>query len=164
MNFEVSGGKVYKEASCQGLGSNWERIESDDRPPLVALVAPAARAATGKESKVKTLISEPRAPALAPKKRSNWERIESLRRSRGGSRCRRSSAATGKELKGVEVGVAQRLEDVFEAATGKELKASRTGGTGIPRSTSSNWERIERRNSAPAGCGATTSLQQLGKN
>jgi len=27
MNFEVSGGKVYKEASCRSLGSNWERIE-----------------------------------------------------------------------------------------------------------------------------------------
>jgi hypothetical protein len=28
MNFEVRGGKVYKEPACQNLGSNWERIES----------------------------------------------------------------------------------------------------------------------------------------
>jgi hypothetical protein len=27
MNFEVRGGKVYKEPACQSLGSNWERIE-----------------------------------------------------------------------------------------------------------------------------------------
>ena len=28
MNFEVSGGKVYKGVGCQSLGCNWERIES----------------------------------------------------------------------------------------------------------------------------------------
>jgi hypothetical protein len=27
VNFEVGEGKVYKGASCQSLGSNWERIE-----------------------------------------------------------------------------------------------------------------------------------------
>jgi hypothetical protein len=49
-NFEVSEGKVYKGASCQSLGSNWERIESAG--VLHAFTHSLAYlAATGKELK-----------------------------------------------------------------------------------------------------------------
>ena len=52
MNFEVRGGKVYKEPGCQSLGSNWERIESGGRDAEGDVAD--AQAATGKELKVET--------------------------------------------------------------------------------------------------------------
>ena len=56
MNFEVSGGKVYKGVGCQSLGCNWERIESQTLPR--------------------------RSTTLSSISGCNWERIESMETAR----------------------------------------------------------------------------------
>jgi len=120
MNFEVSGGKVYKEPGCESLGSNWERIESNR--DWQSTILPAAEVATGKELKASLASSFGTLPM---------------------------KVATGKELKvaGASPGLAvysasSNWERIESQPTGAEKRTLRP-------CSSSNWERIESYNLKP---------------
>ena len=111
MNFEVRGGKVYKDAKRESHGSNWERIESAPRPPR-----PARRGAVGSNWERIESKDIPARMAEVERVGSNWERIE---RQRGGEE---------------EVAAAGAPPAPPPAATGKELKDGvRAAGGGLPR-------------------------------
>ena len=70
MNFEVRGGKVYKDAKRESHGSNWERIESIDH----VMVLDANVIVGSNWERIESLGLRGHMLQLAES--SNWERIE----------------------------------------------------------------------------------------
>ncbi len=138
-------------------GSNWERIERDQRP-LEQLLPCDCPAATGKELKGNTSKNSLQRLHLDSADAATGKELKDtylvVRHYEGGR------AATGKELKvSTSKGMPCLLRN--SAATGKELKGSPLGCWAVsPMSQCSNWERIEREvcgiRYPEAACGAAT--------
>jgi len=77
MNFEVSGGKVYKGVGCQSLGCNWERIESLHPSKKCGLSSAGCNWERIERGVLENRLAAVVAPAVVPAFSCNWERIES---------------------------------------------------------------------------------------